>query len=70
MSDEIKPLTQAQQKRLRALNEAAIRATQAVNDFIEYLREEHGCPVGEWEITDIARGFEKVRSGQDTVLEQ
>lgn len=64
MSDERKPLTDAQQAHLDALAQAQQMAAQAVQQFLAYLRAEHDAPAADgWNIATADEGF--VRSAED-----
>lgn len=64
-----KPLTEAELRYLRQLNEEAgalLRQLQAAQQRLRlcelFLREQHDAPEGEWVLNDIQVGFEKARS--------
>lgn len=55
-----KPLTISQQQHLLALIERAKAAQGTINQFLEYLRDEHEAPeVQGWAISDVQAGFER-----------
>jgi len=58
-TENVKPLTEAQQKHLRAINAAFMQAKQRMDEFIAYLRAEHDAPAGEWGLQNIEVGFER-----------
>ena len=70
MSDKIKPLTEAEQKYLRQLNDEAgnlLRQLQAAQQRLRlcelFLREQHKAPEDEWVLNDIQAGFECAKPG-------
>ena len=53
-----KPLTISQQQHLLALIERAKAAQGTINQFLEYLRDEHSAPEMQgWAIADVQAGF-------------
>ena len=59
-------LTQAQRDHLQGLVDAARSSNAAVESFVSYLRDEHDAPEGEFEISDLRKGFEPVaQNGED-----
>lgn len=66
MAEKTKPLTKAQQQHLITLNSAILRAQQQLNDFVAYLRDEHGAPASDWELYDIQQGFVKTPAKQQS----
>jgi len=59
MTETTKPLTDAQQQHLQALNSAFMQAKQRMDEFIAYLRAEHDAPAPEWELRNLETGFER-----------
>jgi len=58
-----KPLTISQQQHLLALIERAKAAQGTINQFVEYLRDEHEAPEMQgWAIADVQTGF--IQTGQ------
>jgi len=64
MDNETRPLTKAEQKYVRQLNEEAgaiLRQLQAAQQRLRlcelFLREQHEAPEGEWVLNDIQVGF-------------
>jgi hypothetical protein len=49
MTKDPKPLSAAAQKRLRALVEKRNAAQDSINEFVEFLQDEHGAGAG-WQI--------------------
>ena len=60
MTENTKPLTQAQRDHLQALNAAFMQAKQQMDTFVAYLRAEHDAPAGEWLLRSLQVGFEKI----------
>ena len=65
---DTKPLTEAEQKYLRQLNDEAgnlLRQLQAAQQRLRlcelFLREQHEAPEGEWVLNDIQVGFERAK---------
>jgi len=59
MTENTKPLTDAQRNHLAALNTAFMQAKQNTDAFVIYLRAEHGAPAPEWVLRNLAVGFER-----------
>lgn len=54
----MKPLTVSQQQHLIALIERAKAAQATINQFVEYLRDEHSAPeAAGWQLLDVQTGF-------------
>lgn len=54
----MKPLTVSQQQHLLALIERAKAAQATINQFVEYLRDEHSAPeAAGWQLLDVQTGF-------------
>lgn len=65
-----KPLTISQQHNLIALIERAKAAKKAIDEFIEYLRDEHAAPVqAGWAIADVQSGFVQAQEVSQTAQE-
>ncbi len=60
MTEKTKVLTEAQRNHLKILNTALMRAKQHEDQFMAYLRAEHGAPAGEWALRNLQVGFERV----------
>jgi len=60
MPETTKSLTEAQRNHLAALNAAFMQAKQRMDEFVAYLRAEHGAPAGEWLLRSLQVGFEKI----------
>lgn len=65
MTEDTKPLTEAQRNHLAALNAAAIQTKQRLDEFIAYLRAEHDAPASEWALRNLEVGFEKMERPQN-----
>ena len=64
MSEETKPLTEAELAYFRSLNDEAqiayqrhLEAQQRLVACLAFLREQHDAPVGEWKLEDMSVGF-------------
>lgn len=60
----IKKLSRAQQETLLPLAIAYNNAKAQQDAFVNYLRAELGCPVPDWQITDIEEGFVNMRASK------
>ena len=60
MTENTKPLTQAQRNHLAALNAAFMQTKQRLDEFIAYLRAEHDAPANEWLLQNLQVGFERI----------
>ena len=60
MTENTRPLTEAQRNHLAALNAAFMQGKQRMDTFIAYLRAEHDAPAGEWGLRNLQTGFERI----------
>jgi len=60
MTDNTKPLTEAQRNHLAALNAAFMQTKQRMDEFVAYLRAEHDAPTDKWALRNLQAGFERI----------
>jgi len=56
-----KPLTEAEQEYLVALNTQVQNGQMALQNFLAFLRKQHEAPATEWELGDIRVGFTRAK---------
>ena len=60
MTENTKPLTEAQRDHLAALNAAFMQTKQRMDEFVAYLRAEHDAPADKWQLRNLQVGFEQM----------
>lgn len=60
MTETTKPLTDAQQNHMAALNAAFQQVKQRMDEFVAYLRAEHDAPAEGWMLRNLQAGFERI----------
>ena len=60
MTENTKPLTEAQRNHLAALNAAFMQAKRNMDTFVAYLQAEHEALAGEWQLRSLQTGFERM----------